>query len=375
MRVLFDDKPRVAVSGRTATDGAQSKAPVPPPPAEDLDFYEDDFYDDSSEEEMLEDDKYGKHEYLRACDALKVVPLSQALKYLELEGIHLTHYGMGYRGLCALAAALKINRTVTTLRLGDNHLKADAALKLVEAIKGNSCITELDLSGNQVGHEGCQAIAQLLQPKASELISLSLAKNKLLDRDAVALCQELSNNTVMQELDLSENMLGERAGVALGAMAQQNVALKEINVSWNRLRGKGCKAVADGLSGNVSVQVLHIGWNGMGDVGAAAFGAMLKVNSSLVELSASGNGIGAEGAVTLAAGIALSESLAAVFLDQNDFRSEGGLAMKDAVEHNKGLVLLRLENSNTPAGVRAHVDALLNARLEQQERDNAVVFM
>lgn len=49
MRVLFDDKPRVAVSGRTATDGAQSKAPVPPPPAEDLDFYEDDFYDDSSE--------------------------------------------------------------------------------------------------------------------------------------------------------------------------------------------------------------------------------------------------------------------------------------------------------------------------------------
>jgi hypothetical protein len=113
----------------------------------------------------------------------------------------------------------------------------------------------------------------------------------------------------------------------------------------------------------------------MGDVGAGAFGEMLKVNTGLVELSASGNSIGSEGAITISAGIGLSESLAAVFLDQNDFRSEGGLAMKDAVEHNKGLVLLRIENTNTPAGVRAHVDALLNARLEQQERDNAVVFM
>jgi hypothetical protein len=115
----------------------------------------------SGTEEIVEDDKYGKHEYLKACDALKVVPLSQVndaynlikvtfpsihtslpatgrgvspaspstlgwergavggrvsvgwvalqtLKYLELEGIHLTHYGMGYRGLCALAAALKV---------------------------------------------------------------------------------------------------------------------------------------------------------------------------------------------------------------------------------------------------------------------------
>lgn len=112
----------------------------------------------------------------------------------------------------------------------------------------------------------------------------------------------------------------------------------------------------------------------MGDGGAEAFGEMLKQNSGLVELTASGNGITAEGAVTLAGGICKSDSLAAVFLDQNDFRSAGGLAMKDAVERNKGLVVLRIENTNTPAGVRAHMDALLNARLEQQERENGPTF-
>jgi Ran GTPase-activating protein (RanGAP) involved in mRNA processing and transport len=112
---------------------------------------------------------------------------------------------------------------VTTLRLGDNHLKGDAAVKLVEAIKGNSSITELDLSGNQIGHEGCQAIAQLLQPKASEIISLNLGKNKLLDRDAAVLCEELCNNTILQELDMSENLLAERAGLAIGAMLQVNL--------------------------------------------------------------------------------------------------------------------------------------------------------
>ena len=113
----------------------------------------------------------------------------------------------------------------------------------------------------------------------------------------------------------------------------------------------------------------------MGDAGAQAFGDMLKQNSGLVELSASGNGIGTEGAIALAEGICLSESLAACFLDQNDFRSEGGLAMKDAVERNKGLVVLRIENTNTPAGVRAHMDALLNARLEQQERESGAAFV
>ncbi len=137
----------------------------------------------------------------------------QALKYLEVEGMHLTHYGMGYKGICALSAALKvdffspasspqalashpvlilspaqspfdagtlgviafemklllrplqINRTVTVLRLGDNHLKSDAVVKLVEAISGNSRITELDLSGNKIGHDGALAIAKLLKPK------------------------------------------------------------------------------------------------------------------------------------------------------------------------------------------------------------------
>jgi hypothetical protein len=112
----------------------------------------------------------------------------------------------------------------------------------------------------------------------------------------------------------------------------------------------------------------------MGNLGAQAFGEMLKTNTGLVEISASGNGIGAAGAIGLAEGICLSESLAAVFLDQNDFGSEGGLAMKDAVERNTGLVVLRIENTNTPAGVRAHMDALLLARLEQQERENGAAF-
>ncbi len=56
--------------------------------------------------------------------------------------------------------------------------------------------------------------------QASEISILNLSKNKLLDRDAVALTEVLINNTILQELDLSENLLGERAGLAIGAMVQ-----------------------------------------------------------------------------------------------------------------------------------------------------------
>ena len=40
--------------------------------------------------------------------SLLLLQFTQALKYLEVEGMHLTHYGMGYKGLCALSAALKV---------------------------------------------------------------------------------------------------------------------------------------------------------------------------------------------------------------------------------------------------------------------------
>ncbi len=49
----------------------------------------------------------------------------------------------------------------------------------------------------------------------------------------------------------------------------------------------------------------------------------------------------------------LQASLAALALDNNDIRDEGAKAMLQAVQTNQGLVLLRLDNTNSSADVSA----------------------
>jgi hypothetical protein len=59
------------------------------------------------------------------------------LKYLEQEDMQLTHYGMGPRGVAALAAGLQVNSTISTLRMADNHLGAEGcSLLLLVWIQG-----------------------------------------------------------------------------------------------------------------------------------------------------------------------------------------------------------------------------------------------
>ena len=62
-------------------------------------------------------DSFGKLAYLTKCDDMGLVPVSQVLKYLEQEDMQLTHYGVGPRGIAALAAGLRVNNTINTLRM------------------------------------------------------------------------------------------------------------------------------------------------------------------------------------------------------------------------------------------------------------------
>ena len=53
-------------------------------------------------------DSFGKVDYLAQCEALRVTPVAQIVRYLEHEELHLAHYGIGGKGLQALLAALKV---------------------------------------------------------------------------------------------------------------------------------------------------------------------------------------------------------------------------------------------------------------------------
>jgi hypothetical protein len=49
----------------------------------------------------------------------------------------LGHYGLGVRGATALAAALKVNKSLSVLRLADNHLGGVGCKLILEALRTN----------------------------------------------------------------------------------------------------------------------------------------------------------------------------------------------------------------------------------------------
>ena len=107
-----------------------------------------------------------------------LVPVSQVLKYLEQEDMQLTHYGVGPRGVVALAAALRVNNTVTTLRMADNHLGPEGCKTLLESLEERNKVTEIDMSENAMG-KGIAGLSPLLRLNFSVVTTLHLRGNKL----------------------------------------------------------------------------------------------------------------------------------------------------------------------------------------------------
>ncbi|KAJ9518537.1 hypothetical protein QJQ45_018553 [Haematococcus lacustris] len=322
--------------------------------------------DDELDEDVVEEDQFGRIRYLELCQELQISPVSQILKFLESEEMHITHYGLGLNGTVALVGALELNTSLTALRLPHNNIPDEALRSLASCLVSNHNITELDLSGNRIGVQGSKALAELLDSRSCALRVLNCSHMHMSDREVVPLAAALENNQSVATLDLSNNDLGEKAGLALGNMLGINITLNELELSWNKLRTKGVAYIAEGLKPNLALQVLGLAWCGIQDAGAAALGGTFKINHGLVDVDFCGNGIGPEGAVALAAGIAQSTSLAAVALDNNDFREEGGRALLKALEMNRGIVICRVENTNISQELRIAADALLAPRMATQ---------
>lgn len=370
------------------------------------------------------DDTFGKGVYLQACDELGVRPVSQILKFLELDTLHVTHYGLGSKGATAVARALAHNKTVTAVRFGDNSLGGEGAAVLCDAVCKNHEIVELDLSRNdlsfkggevrpvprgseeEAGRDGASSPPHPLEvggtaklrslafrggealsrlARASAVTTLVLSDNQLGDKAVGILADAVGATNKLKFLDLSRNELGEVAGRRLGEMLSVNISLNQLDLSWNKFRAKGAAALCQGMLSNQALEVLQLGWNGIGDEGAVAICEMLTQNERLIELSLSGNGFTEVGFGHIGQGLAVNKALAAIELNQNMLAQVGQVRavaadgtvsspnqslvgtqhITQAVEANKGIVYVNLENTNGIPKLIEEMNGVLEERREK----------
>ncbi|KJE90737.1 TKL/IRAK protein kinase [Capsaspora owczarzaki ATCC 30864] len=141
-----------------------------------------------------------------------------------------------------------------------NELGDEEALAIAEALKVNTTLTSLILDCNQIGDVGAQAIAEALKVNTT-LTWVTIWQNHIGDAGAQAIAEALKVNTTLTWLSLDTNAIGDA----------------------------GARAIAEAIKVNKALTRLHLSKNQLGDAGAQAFAEALKVNKTLAELDLSEN--------------------------------------------------------------------------------------
>ncbi|NXY44420.1 LR74A protein, partial [Ceuthmochares aereus] len=285
----------------------------------------------------------GAELYLEACRLMKVVPASTFIRNLSKPYINLNHYGLGPKGVKAIAIALVSNAAVTHIELEDNGILAEGAICIAEMLQVNSTLQELNISNNHLDTAGAEAIADLLLDNRSCLHALQLSGGL-----SHCLCIFVSRqgNFKVKELDLSHNEFSEKGGQLLGQMIDINTTLEILDLSWNYLSRKGAVALGRSLRVNGALKILNLSWNGVGNEGALALGEALKVNNVLVHLDISNNLINNEGAKNLCKGLEVNGKLKILKMENNPLTVEGATALLTSVRKNSSSTMEEIHISN-----------------------------
>ncbi|XP_078381248.1 NACHT, LRR and PYD domains-containing protein 3-like [Oculina patagonica] len=170
---------------------------------------------------------------------------------------------------------------IEALRL--RRITGTGAVVLAKALKGNSSLTVLNLSGNNIGDHGATGLAGALRKNAS-LRELNLFGNNIGDVGATGLAGALDENSSLTWLDLSANKIGDDGTTGLARALQENTSLTVLVLSHNKIGDDGAYSLADALKKNTSLTWLNLSRNNIGDDGVTRVARALNENTRLTLL-------------------------------------------------------------------------------------------
>ncbi|UOB16523.1 sister chromatid cohesion protein PDS5 [Abyssalbus ytuae] len=283
---------------------------------------------------------------------------SQGLKALNLKGNNITH-----EGLKTLVEALETGgNTLSNLDLGNNGI--DAIDKdTLKTLLGNKTLEVLNLSRNQLGDGGAEAISAGLGAN-QQLHTLDLSNNGIRNKGIGELAEALKSNTTLCKLDLSYNQLSKAGAEYLKDMLKGNKTLTELRLLGNpNIPGEILDDIEDYLNRNRRLELLEllkkdqpnafVDKNGvldfsgitLGEEYISELGKALRGNTTVKELNLNGTGIGPDGIRLLADSLQSNKTLEVLHLEGNQIKPEGAGALAGMLEHNGVLKKLMLKNN------------------------------
>ncbi|KDO32486.1 hypothetical protein SPRG_02963 [Saprolegnia parasitica CBS 223.65] len=224
-----------------------------------------------------------------------------------------------------LCTALRNNKTIKSLNLRRNPMGNEGGMFVAEMLEGNTCLEALDIGDTDLGHgsliamatalslnesissinldnpllrtleeEALQHLGKMLQNN-STLTHVSLCKHHISDIGAQVLAERLLDNKTLTSLHLRANKIGGFGSEALAALLLSGSRIVELDLTANRMTDEGAKAFETVLSASETLETLCLGYNSIEDDGLArlAHGVLRNDSSGLKKLLVWGNDFGA----------------------------------------------------------------------------------
>jgi Ran GTPase-activating protein (RanGAP) involved in mRNA processing and transport len=159
------------------------------------------------------------------------------------------HNALGEGGGQAIAAALRVNTTLTNLHFCYNSLGEGGRQAIAAALRVNTTLTELNLHDHSLGEGGAQAIAALRLKMT--LTWLNLWNSSLGEGGAQAIDAALRVNNTLTNLNIGANCNWAEEGraQAIAAALRVNMTLTELSLGYNQL-GDGAESAVRQSWGN-----------------------------------------------------------------------------------------------------------------------------
>ncbi|XP_068686719.1 leucine-rich repeat-containing protein 74A-like [Montipora foliosa] len=322
-------------------------------------------YDTDLEESFKEDyseyHKTSEEIYQQTCRQLATPPVSRFLRQLNTDTVDLQHYGIGDRGILAVAEALERNITVRKLNLHDNSLTHVGAKALAEMLKDNCFISQLDVSENRFGPKGIESFGDMLVENAS-LWNLRLENCDLHEGDLYKLLK--ADRILLRVLNLKGNELGDEDAITVGSFLEWNESLEELDLSWNAIHLQGAAALAKGLKTNRALRSVSLSRNSISNKGALEIGKALKVNRKLQILDVTNCGFNEIGAENILEGLRNNTVLEVLRIGRNTIHDYGAYKILKSIRKFSlsALKQLDLEDSTLDQACIQELDKLMKDR-------------
>uniref|UniRef100_H3C9I5 Ran GTPase-activating protein 1 n=1 Tax=Tetraodon nigroviridis TaxID=99883 RepID=H3C9I5_TETNG len=142
--------------------------------------------------------------------------LAKAFRLLgSLEEVHLPQNGINHAGVVALASAARHNRQLRVLNFNDNTFTKKGTLAMAKALRHLRNLQVVNFGDCLVRSEGAIALAAVLREGLPVLKELNLSFGEITEAAALVVARAVADKPQMEKLDLNGNCLGEEGCEAL----------------------------------------------------------------------------------------------------------------------------------------------------------------